>query len=85
MSASPIQPFDHSAAWKATDFSGKDDLAVDLERRHIEALLTAVARLKINMGDYGAVTPASFPLAAIAEDVAAWRREVRDGRGIVRP
>ena len=83
MSHTQYQPFDHPAAWKATDFASKDDLAVDLERRHIDALAAAVARLPGSNADYGAVTPAAFPLSPIRDDVAAWRKQVQEGRGIL--
>ncbi len=78
-----IQPFDHPAAWKATDFNSKADLAIDLEDRHLAALEAGLAALKKETREYAEVTPARFPLDAIADDVAAWRDDVHRGRGIV--
>lgn len=83
MSAVPRTPFLHPAAWKASDFPSKDDFAIDLERRHIEALADELARCKAAVSDHTEVTPSSFPLAAIAEEVTAWRQEVQRGSGIV--
>ncbi len=77
------KPFDQPAAWKATDFAAKDDLVVELDRRHVDALKAQVARSKAALSDHGLVSPESFPLAAIRDDLAAWREEVRVGRGIV--
>ena len=83
MTKSQIKPFDHPAAWKATDFESKDALAVDLESRHLDALAAAAAHVKGGDADFGAITPADFPLGAIQDEVAAWRKEVREGRGIL--
>ena len=79
----PIQPFDHPAAWKASDFASKDALSIDLERRHLDALEAELARLKGRVEDFGQVSPQTFPLRAIADDVANWRRQVWHGRGIL--
>ena len=83
MVESPYQAFTHPAAWKATDFASKDDLTVELTSRQVAALESEVARVKSSIADYGAVTPEAFPFAAIRDDIEAWRREVRDGRGIL--
>jgi hypothetical protein len=93
MPENPYRPFDHPAAWKATDFASKDDIAIDLERRHVDALLAETERLQGSIADRGAATPEAvapeaitretFPLVAIRDDVAAWRRQVQQGRGIV--
>ncbi len=83
MTKTQIKPFDHPAAWKATDFASKDALAVDLERRHLDAFAAAAAHLKDSVADFGAITPPDFPLGAIQDEVAVWRREVREGRGIL--
>ncbi len=86
-SAAPIardRPFEHPAAWKATDFAGKDDVAIELAPRHMDALDAALAHLDargcVSLEDIGRN---DFPLAAIADDVRDWRREVERGRGLV--
>lgn len=78
-----IQPFDHPAAWKATDFTSKADLTVTLDSRHLSALEAGLAALKLRTSNYVQVTPASFPLEGIADDIVAWREEVQRGRGVI--
>jgi len=41
--ATTIQPIDHPAAWRATDFASKKDLTVELEDRHLSALAAGLA------------------------------------------
>ena len=78
------RPFDHPAAWKATDFAGKDDIAVDLAPRHLRALDDALAALNARKpASLGDMVRDDFPLAAIADDLDDWRRELDHGRGIV--
>ncbi|MDP6872583.1 MAG: TauD/TfdA family dioxygenase [Alphaproteobacteria bacterium] len=78
-----IRAFDHPAAWKATDFASKQDLTIELDERHLSGLAAALAALKSVTDDHAEVTPQRFPLDGIADDIAAWRAEVRQGRGIV--
>ena len=79
----PVSAIDHPAAWKATDFAAKDDLVVELAPRHLEALRAEVERCRPLLEDLAKVTPERFPLAGIGDDIAAWRAEVRNGRGIL--
>lgn len=83
MQQADIQPFTQVAAWYASDFSGKDDLAIELEPRHIAALEAETARAMAQGLTHGELSPARFPLQSIAEDVAAWRDQVHRGLGIV--
>jgi Taurine catabolism dioxygenase TauD, TfdA family len=83
MPSSPYRPFEHPAAWKAGGFGAKDDFAIELGRRHIEALVDELARCKASGHDLGQLNRESFPLTAIRDDVEAWRREVQHGRGLV--
>ncbi len=78
-----IHPFDHPAAWKATDFTSKADLTIELEGRHLSALEAGLAALKTEIGGHGDVTPERFPLDGIAGDIDAWRQEVQRGRGML--
>ncbi|MDA1099852.1 MAG: TauD/TfdA family dioxygenase [Proteobacteria bacterium] len=78
-----IHPFDHAAAWRASDFASKNDLTIELDGRHLSALEAGLAALKAETRDNGDVTRARFPLEAIADDVAGWREEVQRGRGIL--
>lgn len=77
-----ISPLDHPAAWKATDFSGKDDFVIELTPRHIDAMKAGLGQFAHAMETTGQATSAAFPLTAIAEDVAAWRRILHQGRGM---
>tara|TARA_R110002167_G_scaffold51729_2_gene149787 strand:- start:2 stop:1039 length:1038 start_codon:yes stop_codon:yes gene_type:complete len=77
------QAFEQAAAWLASEFTGKDDLAVDLERRHIEALEAETARAMAAGLTHADLSPASFPLAALGDDIVVWRRKVQRGRGII--
>lgn len=83
MSSTPIQPFNHPAAWTVSALGGKDGFSIDLEARHLAALDDGLARLKSVTADHAGINPESFPLTAIADDMAAWAHEVRTGRGIV--
>ncbi len=83
MATTDYKLIEHPGAWRATDFEGKDDLAIDLEPRHVAALEAALASVHdagIALDD---ITRESFPLDDIAADIAAWREEVMEGRGIV--
>jgi len=83
MSATIRTPIDHPAAWSAADFPSKDRLAVDLEPRHLRALERAERVLAAAGTPAGALEARHFPLDPIAADVARWRREVREGRGLL--
>ena len=83
MPKSEIQPFDHPAAWQVADFPNKDAIAVDLEPRHIEALLATLADDQRRDHEKEPATPARYPLTAIADDVADWARLVERGRGLL--
>ena len=74
---------DHPSAWRSSDLASLDELAFELTPRHVGALekgLAEVAARDLALYD---ITRADFPLTEIAEDVAAIRREVATGRGIV--
>ncbi len=83
MPENEINPFDHPAAWKATDFASSDDFAIDLTARQLDALEADTARLKQAGATHEDVTAETFPLAAIREDVAGWRNEILHGRGLL--
>lgn len=83
MPQTSIHPIDHPAAWKATDFESKDDFSIDLTARQIDAFELEVAAYKKSDGSHMGLSPATFPLAAIAEDVERWRREIQEDRGLL--
>lgn len=76
--------FDHPAAWKAEDLGSKESIAVDLTADHLAAFEKALERLRErDLITFEAIGRDDFPLDAIAEDVAAWRREIAKGRGML--
>jgi hypothetical protein len=77
------QAFDHPAVWYASDFPSKDEFAIDLDRRHAGAFESALGALRTSGLELSQMRPVHFPLDAIAQDVVAWRREMRDGRGLL--
>ncbi len=78
------EPFDHPAAWTAADFSGKDDIAIDLRPRHLDAIEAAVADLhQRGLVAFENIGRDDFPLESITDDIAGWRHEVEHGRGLV--
>ena len=78
-----LKPFDHHAAWRAADVSGKEDFAVDLTPRHISAMQDDLNGFRAAVDEIGAATPDAFPLTAIADDIGQWREAVLRGRGML--
>jgi hypothetical protein len=78
-----IQPIDHRAAWTVSELGGRDAIGIDLEPRHVRALEDGLAALNKAATGHEEITRERFPIDAIADDVAAWRSEMREGRGIV--
>jgi hypothetical protein len=78
-----IQPIDHPAAWTVPRLGGKEAISIPLTDRHIAAFEAALESLKKVCDDHDGITSERFPLDPIADDVAAWRGEMREGRGIV--
>jgi hypothetical protein len=83
MSEPAIQRFDSRAAWTPSDYPTKGSFAIDLEPRHIAALESEAARFKATGGGHENLSQLSFPLTEIADDIADWRAEVHDGRGMI--
>ena len=80
----PSEPFDHPATWKAADIGDKDGIAVDLTARHLAAFERALEGLRARgLAAFEDIGRHDFPLEDIADEVAAWRREVMDGRGLL--
>jgi hypothetical protein len=74
---------DHPSAWTAASLGGIEAIAVDLETRHVDALERALDRARRSGTPREALTAANFDLTPIAADIAAWRAEIRHGRGIL--
>ena len=71
------------SAWKGPDLGAKDDYALDLEPRHIEAFDAALARLREDGVTLDTMERQNFDVPAIAGDLAGWFAEVQEGRGFV--
>ena len=75
--------FDHPAAWHSTSFSGKDEFAIDLQRRHLDVIADAVHHAGKQSVTPDTLDQQNFPLHGISDDLALWRRELNDGRGFI--
>ena len=74
---------DHLSAWKGSDFSGKDDFAIDLEPRHIEALDAALHKVRAEGLATEEITKQTFSLDAMDDLIDRMFEEIMDGRGFV--
>ena len=83
MSPTDIKPFNHPAAWKASDVAGKEDFAIDLTPRHIGVMQDSLRGFRAALDDTGFPSLDAFPLVPIADDIARWRQELLTGRGLV--
>lgn len=80
--AAAHQLIDHSSAWRAGEAAAWYRDAFTLEQRHLDALeqaLDGVHRKGLGLDD---ITAESFPLGAIADDIAGLYDQVMNGRGI---
>ena len=75
--------FEHPAAWHSTSFSGKDEIAVDLQRRHLDVIADAVRHAEKQSVTPYTLNKTNFPLHGIADDLAGWRSELNNGRGFI--
>ena len=80
---SRIQPFEHPAAWRSSDITGKDNLAIDLDERHLRAFANALKRAEKNSASPETLTRGLFALDDIADDVTRWRHELDGGSGLL--
>ena len=74
-------PFDHAAAWTPQDLGGVPKLEVSLSRKHRDGLLAALDQVRDLAPE--AITRQVFPLTSMAEDVAQWSHDVKQGRGLL--
>ena len=77
------QPIRRRSAWRPSDFASKDDFSVTLSAHHIAAFDRALQANRAAQRETESITRSDFALNEIADDVAAWRDEVLDGRGFV--
>ena len=76
-------PFNHPAAWHSSEIKGKDDLAIDLQPRHLNAFANALNHAEKQAVSLDTLDQSNFPLDDIADDLALWRRELNDGRALL--
>ena len=76
-------PFQHPAAWRSSEITSKDDVAIDLDRRHLKALANAVHHAEKCAATPDTLTREKFPLDDIVGDIAQWRHEIDNGRGLL--
>ena len=74
-------PIDHPAAWRGCDFAGKADFAVPLSETELAVLEQATESVAGRPLDE--IDKKIFDLAPIAARVAAWRRIILEGRGLL--
>jgi hypothetical protein len=77
------EPFRQPAAWDLEDCPSKESFCIDLEAPHVNALQQALAAARWRGRGEQDLSRDDFPLDAIAEDLARWREEVYQGRGLV--
>ncbi|MCZ6874626.1 MAG: TauD/TfdA family dioxygenase [bacterium] len=77
------QPIVRRSAWRPSDFSSKDDFSVTLNEQHVVAFDRALAANRAATRETASISREDFALDDIADDVAAWRDEVLNGRGFV--
>ncbi|MEQ8654478.1 MAG: TauD/TfdA family dioxygenase [Kiloniellales bacterium] len=72
---------EHPGAWRGSDFASKDDFSFDLEGRHLKAIERAMDRIRKQGLGLDDIEREHFQLEEIAEDIAGYYNELRDGRG----
>lgn len=79
-----LNPYEHPAAWKASGVQGKEEFVVELTEKQCHALAQAVQKLKTEgKTDFHDIGPDEFALESISDDLADWRREINDGKGLL--
>ncbi len=76
-------PFQHPAAWHSSEIGAKDDLAIDLNDRHLNVLADALQHAEERSVTADTLVRHNFPLDDIADDIAVWRHELDHGRGLL--
>lgn len=76
-------PLGGAAAWRGDEVRRRDDWIAPFSAAEIGELQAAVAGLRRRGAAMGEVRREDAPLPGLAPRIAAWRRELRDGRGFV--
>tara|TARA_B100000676_G_scaffold311889_1_gene383614 strand:+ start:18137 stop:19180 length:1044 start_codon:yes stop_codon:yes gene_type:complete len=74
---------DHPSAWKGSDFAGPDDVAFDLDERHLDALRAVVARAYAAGRGIQDLTDAETAMPEIEAELKDLRHELMEGRGLL--
>lgn len=77
------QPITHPSAWKSCDFHSADDFSIHLQPRHLEALDSALQRVRERGLETEAITAGDFPLDDARDLVDTVRRRLLDGHGFL--
>ena len=81
--SSRYEPIDHPAAWRAADVASLDDIAFDLEPRHLGAMKDALAAVSRQGKALAEITNDDFAMPAIADELAGLRELLLHGRGLL--
>lgn len=76
-------PLDGPAAWRGTDLATRRDWIVRLDDPAVAELTRAGETVRARGIDLGAMHREDFPLPTLGPAIAAWRRELADGRGFL--
>lgn len=78
-----LETIDDASAWKGPELGAKDDFAIDLEARHIDAFDRALEVIEAGGVTLDAMERRHFEVPEITADIADWFAQVQDGRGFV--
>ena len=78
-----LEPVDHPAAWKASDFASLADVTVTWDQRHIDAVEDAYRKIEEAGLGLDDVEREHFRVPTIVDDLTDIYREITDGRGLV--
>lgn len=74
---------EHPSAWYGRDLAHDPSWLVHLTQQDLDEIAAAVRGVKAHGLALGEVGRGSFPLPTLSSKLAAWLREIRDGRGFV--
>jgi hypothetical protein len=77
------EPLATPAAWRGANLAGRDDWIVTLTAADVAEIERALAAVNARNVAMGAMRREDFPLPTLAARVAAWARELTDGRGFL--
>ncbi len=81
--APALAPLTGPSAWRGAEMAGCEDWIVELAAAQIAELDEARAAARATGRPLEALRREDFPLPLLAAELAAWARELRDGRGFL--